>query len=163
MMGTIHDQFAREFDIDAVLPEPFPVAKYLREVDRLERAYNVHFNTVWNMASNIKDALMRKFFETVAARMKHIYEVAGDDAGNWIKSVRAPLENQMKERHRQVTKRMESVERIRDARNELEMRVDELNETSALLATQTSEFTRLMTRVEAAARVVPRTVRVRAA
>ena len=161
MMGTVHDHYARDYGIEALLPEPFPIAKYIRELDRLERAYNVHFNTLWNMASNIKDALMRKFFETVAARMKHIYEVASDDAGNWIKSMRTPLENQMRERQRQVARRLESVERIREARTGLELRVNELAETKALLQSQTSDFTRLMARVEAAARAVPRTVRVR--
>src|SRR5205085_16893 len=82
---------------------------------------------------NVKYTLMRKFFETVAARMKHIYEVASDDAANWIKSMRAPLENQMKERQRQVSRRIESVGRIREARTELDLRIVELSETKARL------------------------------
>ena len=161
MMETMHEQFAREYGIDANLPESFPIAKYLRELDRLERAYNVHFNTLWNMASNVKDTLMRKFFETVAARMRHIYEVASNDAGNWIKSMRVPLEHQMRERQRQVARRIESVGRIREARAELEVRISELAETRALLDTQRVEFTQLMTRVETAARATPRIARVR--
>ena len=161
LMQTAHDQFATEFGIVATLPETFPVAKYLKEVDRLERAYNVHFNTAWNMASNVKQTLMRKFFETVAARMKHIYEVASDDAANWIKMMRMPLDNQMKERQRQVARRTESVSRIREARTELDSRIVELTETKALLDSQIDDFTRLMTRTEAAARASPRIARVR--
>ena len=38
--------------------------KYQKEVDRLERAYNAHFNTLWNMVSKAKFALMKRFFET---------------------------------------------------------------------------------------------------
>ena len=161
LMQTAHDQFATEFGIEATLPETLPVAKYLKEVDRLERAYNVHFNTAWNMASNVKQTLMRKFFETVAARMKHIYEVASDDAANWIKMMRMPLDNQMKERQRQVARRTESVSRIREARTELDSRIVELTETKALLDSQIDDFTRLMTRTEAAARASPRIARVR--
>ena len=161
LMRSIHEQFAVQFAIDAALPDPFPVEKYLKEVDRLERAYNVHFNTLWNMASNVKYTLMRKFFETVVARMKHIYEVASDDAVNWIKSIRAPLENQIRERQRQVTRRIESVGRIREARTELEARIVELTETKAVLDEQIDDFTRLMARIEAAARATPKLARVR--
>ena len=161
MMAAMHDQFARDYGIDAVLPETFTVTKYVKEVDRLERAYNVHFNTLWNMARNVKETLMRKFFETVAARMKHIYEVADNDAGNWIKSIRAPLENQMRERQRLATRRLESVERIREARNELELRVIELTDTTSLLETQIADFTRLMARIESAAQAQPLKVVVR--
>ena len=38
--------------------------KYQKEIDRLERAYNQHFNTLWNMVSKAKFALMKRFFET---------------------------------------------------------------------------------------------------
>mgnify|MGYP003408819762 CR=1 FL=1 len=39
------------------------------EIDRLERAYTQHFNTLWNMLSKAKFTLTRRFFETVASRV----------------------------------------------------------------------------------------------
>ena len=52
------------------MPPPFSVLKYQKEIERLERAYNQHFNTLWNMVSKAKFALMQRFFETVASRVE---------------------------------------------------------------------------------------------
>jgi hypothetical protein len=54
--------------------------KYQKEIDRLERAYNEHFNTLWNMLSKAKFSLTRGFFETVASRVKHVYDVANRES-----------------------------------------------------------------------------------
>ena len=69
--------------------------KYQKEIDRLERAYNTHFNTLWNMVSKAKFALMRRFFETIASRVKHVYDIANRDVDSWLHAVMAPLETQV--------------------------------------------------------------------
>ena len=61
--------------------------KYQKEIDRLERAYNEHFNTLWNMVSKAKFALMKRFFETVASRVKHVYDIANRDVEAGCKAV----------------------------------------------------------------------------
>ena len=66
--------------------------KYQKEIERLERAYNTHFNTLWNMVSKAKFALMKRFFETIASRVKHVYVVANRDVEAWLKAVMSPLE-----------------------------------------------------------------------
>src|SRR5947199_8570032 len=104
--------------------------KYQKEIDRLERAYNVHFNTLWNMVSEAKFTLMKRFFETIAIRVKHVYDIASRDLQGWLKAVMAPLETQVREHHIHLRRRVESVKRIHLASDELEERIVELEQSA---------------------------------
>ena len=131
MMVAMYGRLSKEHGLEPFEPKPYSMVKYQKEIDRLERAYNVHFNTLWNMASNVKFSLMRKFFDTVANRLRHIYEIAGRDAENWVRSVIAPMETQMRERQSQLRRRLESIKRIQGASDDLENRMSELEEMRA--------------------------------
>jgi hypothetical protein len=136
MMRAMYARFAREHNVDLYEPPPFSVLKYRKEIDRLERAYNQHFNTLWNMASKAKFALMRRFFETVATRVKHVYDIANRDVEAWLKAVMSPLETQVREHHLQLRRRLDSVKRIHAAGDELEERIGELEQQAESLVLQ---------------------------
>jgi hypothetical protein len=136
MMRAMYARFAREHNVDLYEPPPFSVLKYRKEIDRLERAYNQHFNTLWNMASKAKFALMRRFFETVATRVKHVYDIANRDVEAWLKAVMSPLETQVREHHLQLRRRLDSVKRIHAAGDELEERIVELEQQAESLRLQ---------------------------
>ncbi|HEY7904600.1 MAG TPA: dynamin family protein [Casimicrobiaceae bacterium] len=136
MMRAMYARFAREHNVELYDPPPFSVLKYRKEVDRLERAYNQHFNTLWNMASKAKFALMRRFFETVATRVKHVYDIANRDVEAWLKAVMAPLETQVREHHIQLRRRLDSIKRIHAAGDELEGRIAELEQQGESLELQ---------------------------
>ena len=110
--------------------------KYGKEIDRLERAYNEHFNTLWNMVSKAKFALMKRFFETVASRAKHVYDVANRDADAWLRALMGPLETQVREHHLQLKRRLDSIKRIHRASDELEERIAELEASREALDRQ---------------------------
>jgi hypothetical protein len=112
------------------------VLKYHKEIERLERAYNEHFNTLWNMVSKAKFPLMRRFFETVASRAKRVYDVANRDVDAWLRAVMGPLETQVKEHHLQLKRRLDSIRRIHNASDELEERIAELGQQRDALAGQ---------------------------
>jgi len=112
------------------------VLKYLKEIERMERAYNTHFNTLWNMVSKAKYPLMRQFFETIASRSKHIYKVANRDVEAWLKAVMSPLETQVREHHIQLRRRLDSIRRIHRASDELENRILELEQSREALEAQ---------------------------
>ncbi len=128
MMRAMYTRFAKEHALDPFNPPPFSVLKYQKEAERLERAYNTHFNTLWNMVSKAKFALMRRFFETIASRTKHIYVIANRDAEAWLKAVMSPLETQVREHHLQLRRRLDSIKRIHVASDELEERIAELEQ-----------------------------------
>ena len=64
MMRAMYARLAKEHGLEPFNPPAFSVLKYQKEIERLERAYNTHFNTLWNMVSKAKFALMKRFFET---------------------------------------------------------------------------------------------------
>ena len=136
MMRAMYARFAKEHGLDAFSPPPFSVLKYQKEVERLERAYNTHFNTLWNMVSKAKFALMKRFFETIASRVKHVYVVANRDAEAWLKAVMSPLETQVREHHLQLRRRLESIKRIHRASDELEERIAELEQQAEAIRLQ---------------------------
>ncbi len=78
------------------------------------------------MISNEKMTLTSKFFETLASRVIHVYEVANRDIENWLKAVIAPMESQVREHQLQLRRRLESIKRIYKATDTLEDRILEL-------------------------------------
>jgi hypothetical protein len=142
MMRAMYARFAKEHGLEPFTPPPFSMLKYQKEVERLERAYNVHFNTLWNMVSKAKFTLMKRFFETIAIRVKHVYDIANRDLDSWLKTVMAPLETQVREHHLQLRRRLESVKRIHRASDELEERVSELEQAEAAVKHQIAALDR---------------------
>jgi hypothetical protein len=136
MMRAMYARFAKEHALEPFNPPQFSVLKYRKEIERLERAYNTHFNTLWNMVSKAKFALMKRFFETIASRVKHVYDIANRDVEAWLKAVMSPLETQVREHHLQLRRRLESIKRIHHASDELEERIAELEQQEAAVKLQ---------------------------
>jgi hypothetical protein len=149
LMEAMYTRFAKEHGLEPFEPPPFSMLKYQKEVDRLERAYNVHFNTLWNMVSKAKFTLMKRFFETIAIRVKHVYDIANRDLESWLKAVMAPLETQVREHHLQLRRRLESVKRIHRASDELEERIGELEHAEAGVKGQTDALAREIAAIDA--------------
>jgi dynamin family protein len=136
LMRAMYTRFAHENRTELYVPPQFSVLKYLKEIERMERAYNTHFNTLWNMVSKAKYPLMKQFFETIASRSRHIYKVANRDVEVWLKAVMSPLETQVREHHIQLRRRLDSVRRIHRASDELESRIIELEQTREAIEVQ---------------------------
>ncbi|HSC99300.1 MAG TPA: GTPase, partial [Casimicrobiaceae bacterium] len=136
LMRAMYTRFAHENRTELYVPPQFSVLKYLKEIERMERAYNTHFNTLWNMVSKAKYPLMKQFFETIASRSRHIYKVANRDVEVWLKAVMSPLETQVREHHTQLRRRLDSVRRIHRASDELESRIMELEQTRESIEVQ---------------------------
>ncbi len=136
MMAAMYARFAQEHGLEPFTPPAFSMLKYQKEVDRLERAYNAHLNTLWNMVSKAKFALMKRFFETIASRAKHVYDVANRDADAWLRAVMSPLETHVREHHLQLKRRLDSIRRIHRASDELEDRIAALEQQADALEAQ---------------------------
>jgi hypothetical protein len=149
MMQAMYQRFAKEHGIEPFTPPPFSMLKYQKEVERLERAYNVHFNTLWNMVSKAKFTLMKRFFETIAIRVKHVFDIANRDLESWLKAVMAPLETQVREHHLQLRRRLESVKRIHRASDELEERIAELEQAEVAARAQIGALAREVATIDA--------------
>jgi hypothetical protein len=149
MMAAMYGRFAKEHGLEPFTPPAFSMLKYQKEVDRLERAYNAHLNTLWNMVSKAKFALMKRFFETIAIRVKHVYDIANRDLESWLKALMAPLETQVREHHLQLRRRLESVKRIHRASEELEERLAELEQAETAIRAQMDALAREVGAIDA--------------
>lgn len=126
MMDVMYEKFSKEHGLRKSEPPAFSTLRYQKELAKLERAYKEQFNTALNMLANEKMTLTSKFFETLASRVIHVYEVANRDIENWLKAVISPMESQVREHQLQLRRRLESIKRIYKATDTLEDRILEL-------------------------------------
>ncbi|MDI1310474.1 MAG: dynamin family protein [Methylotenera sp.] len=126
MMDVMYEKFSKEHGLRKSDPPAFSTLRYQKEVGKLERAYKEQFNTAFNMIANEKMTLTTKFFETLASRVIHVYEVANRDIEHWLKAVISPMESQVREHQLQLRRRLESIKRIYKATDTLEDRILEL-------------------------------------
>ena len=139
MMEAMYKKFSEEHGLKSASPTPFSTLKYNKELAKLEKAYNEHFGTLTVYASE-RFSLTAKFFETVAARVVHVYEIANRDVENWLKAVMAPMETQVREHQLQLRRRLESIKRIHKATDTLEDRISELEQMEHNLLDQIEEL-----------------------
>ena len=145
MMDVMYDKFSKEHGLRKSEPPAFSTLRYQKELAKLERAYKEQFNTAFNMIANEKMTLTTKFFETLASRVIHVYEVANRDVENWLKAVIAPMESQVREHQLQLRRRLESIKRIYKATDTLEDRILELENIEKSIRTQMSDLQILRT------------------
>lgn len=150
MMDVMYEKFSKEHGLRKSQPPAFSVLRYQKELAKLERAYKEQFNTAFNMIANEKMTLTTKFFETLASRVIHVYEVANRDIENWLKSVIAPMESQVREHQLQLRRRLESIKRIYKATDTLEDRVSELEAIEQNIQMQMDELNHLLKNVREA-------------
>ncbi|BBO99759.1 dynamin family protein [Sulfuriferula nivalis] len=143
MMAAMYKKFSSEHGLTEVTPPTYSTFKYKKEMDRLEKTYNEHFNTLLNMLTNEQYTLTAKFFETLASRVVNIYEVANREADSWLKAVMAPMETQVREHQMQLRRRLESIKRIHKATDTLEDRIAELEEMRHNIDKQLEALNRL--------------------
>lgn len=140
MMSAMYQKFSEEHGLGRVTPPPFSTLKYHKELTRLEKTFREHFNTIGNLLTTSQGRITRKFFEIVASRVVYVFEVANRDVENWLKTVMAPMETQVREHQMQLRRRLESIKRIHKATDTLEDRIRELEEIDRQLSSQASEL-----------------------
>lgn len=140
MMDAMYEKFSKEHGLRKADAPSFSTLRYQKELAKLERAYKEQFNTTLNMIANEKMTLTSKFFETLASRVIHVYEVANHDVENWLKAVIAPMESQVREHQLQLRRRLESIKRIYKATDTLEDRIHELEGMEKSIQAQVADL-----------------------
>ena len=136
----MYQKFSQEHGLGRITPPPFSTLKYHKELTRLEKTFHEHFNTVGKLLTTSQSRITRKFFEIVASRVVHVFDVANRDAEHWLKAVMSPMETQVREHQMQLRRRLESIKRIHKATDTLEDRLRELEEIDRQLAAQVAEL-----------------------
>ena len=132
MMTVMYRKFSTEHGLAVSTPMPFSLDKYRKEVMLIEAIYQKQFGATTLMTMP-QVALMQKFFDSIASRVKQTVLQANRDVETWLKVVMAPLEAQIQEHKQQLRRRKQSVERIHLATDSLEEKVEALENMQAEL------------------------------
>ncbi|RJG04554.1 GTPase [Noviherbaspirillum sedimenti] len=135
MMTVMYRKFSTEHGLALTTPMPFSLKKYRDELDQIEAVYHKQFGAAALLTTH-QAVLMRKFFDSIASRVKHILLQANRDVDAWLKVVMAPLDAQIREHKLQLKQRQKSVERIFEATDSLEEKITSFEQMQAELARQ---------------------------
>ena len=123
MMGVMYRKFSAEHGLALALPMPFSLERYRQEVADIEVIYYKQFGTA-TLITTSRVVLMEKFFDSIASRVRKSFKAANDDADAWLKVIMAPLEAQIRQHKEQLKHRLGSIQRIHDATDSLEQKID---------------------------------------
>ncbi len=126
LMTAMYKQFNAEYGMSLGAPILFSTRRYLGEIERIEALYRKQFGAITMMTTE-KWALMRRFFESVAARIRELYELATREIEGWLRAIMAPVEGQVREHQAQLKRRLDSVKRVLEATDTLESRISEID------------------------------------
>ncbi len=160
LIGGVQTGFAQELGWSLAPPMVFTVDAYLAEIDRLQEAAKAQFGT-FTVLTHGKWELIERFLESVVARSRDLLAAAERDVEAWTASLLPPIETQVREQRGQLSKRAETVQKIRDAQDSLEGRIEELEQALAAVRgrldalKQRLEAVRLAAREDGAADVAP--------
>lgn len=149
MMGVMYRRFASEHGLTLSLPMPFSLQLYRDEIASIEAIYYKQFGTA-TLITTSRVVLMEKFFDTIASRVRGCFKSANNDAEAWLKVIMAPLEAQIRQHKDQLKHRLASIQRIHDATDSLEQKIDAFESSQQQLEAQKLRLTELATAIGAA-------------
>ena len=147
MRTVMYRKFSTEHGLALSAPMPFSLDKYLKEIELIEGVYHKQFGAKVILTTP-RVALMTKFFDSIASRVKQSFLQANRDVEAWLKVVMAPLEAQIWEHRSQLKKRRQSIERIHVATDSLEEKVQALEAMQAEIEAQRKALLALETELK---------------
>ncbi|MYM41641.1 dynamin family protein [Duganella qianjiadongensis] len=135
MMAVMYRRFANEHGLSLAMPMAFTLQPYRSEIATIETIYNKQFGTA-TLLTTSRVVLMEKFFDTIASRVRACFKAANQDAEAWLKVIMAPLEAQIRQHKEQLRHRQASIQRIHDATDSLEQKIEAFEASQQELAAQ---------------------------
>jgi len=131
-------------------PEP-DLLSFEEQLGKIEQSH-IHYLGVGNLLKLAQADFCDKLVRALASRLRVVNEAAMGEVERWSKGAGAQLDAQLKERRRNFSKRIESIERIQLAAGNLDERLAELSAQEhglTELHRRLQELTSLMTSNEA--------------
>lgn len=146
MVDAMYKRFNTEHGFTLTAPLQFVVSRYLSELNALQVLAQSHFSGI-NTWVALKPRLVQSAFSTITSKVLETFQGMNRDIEVWLKSVMTPLEAQVREHQKQLRKRVDSIERIHEATDTLESRIQELEGALAGLDERSGtviEYARMM-------------------
>ncbi len=154
MMEQMYRKFAAEHGLTLASPMLFSLDKYRREIDKVEDVYSKQFGTTTLLMTS-RSAIVERFFDSIASRVRRIYRAANADVEAWLKVIMSPLEAQIRQHKDQLKHRLASIQRIHDASDSLEQKISSFEASQADLEKVKGRLTELAGAVNDAMQAIP--------
>ncbi len=122
MMEMMYRKFAAEHGLTLASPMALSLARYRAEIDAVEEVFQKQFGTTTLLMTS-RGALLERFFDSIASRVRRSFRAANADAEAWLKVIMTPLETQIRQHKDQLKHRLASIQRIHDATDSLEQKI----------------------------------------
>jgi hypothetical protein len=139
VMATVSRKMTVEYQIATVEAAPFSTERFLIELDRLEEHCKREFTGGSSLFLKSRKALGTIFFDTVALKVVHVFEIASRETRAWMGGFIRPLEAQISAYQEQSNSRIEGMGRIQNAEGDLISKLDELRRLVAQVTAQGEE------------------------
>jgi hypothetical protein len=140
MMGSVSRKFSGEFRIATVEATDFATERFLVELDRLEERCARDFKGAGSLLTRRRSTLSSLFFDSIALKVMHVFEIADREVRAWMNAFIRPLESQLTAFQEQSNSRVEGMARIRNAETDLVARIAELRELEAEVRRHAAEW-----------------------
>ncbi len=140
MMTSVSRKFSEEYQIATVEVAEFSTERFLVELERLEERCERDFKGAGSLMLRRRSTLGALFFDTVALKVVHVFEIADREVRTWMNAFIRPLESHLGAYQEQTNARVEGMGRIQDAETDLEARLGELKTLAADVTRQLAEW-----------------------
>jgi hypothetical protein len=149
MMGSVARKFSHEYQIAQVEAPEFATDRFLIELDRLEQRCERDFKGTGSLVLRRRSTLGALFFDTVAQKVIHVFEIADREVRTWMNGFIRPLEAHLAGFQEQTNARVEGMGRIQNAETDLVERLAELRRLADDVAAQHEQWKEHRERLDA--------------
>jgi len=141
-------RLAAEYGLTQPEIVPFGPERFAHELARLEAlsAHELKRGAAFLLRPHT--ALAQLFFDSIAMKAVHVFEIADREARAWIGAFIRPLEAEMLARQERTNSRLEGIGRMQDAEGDLVQRLDDVKALVRELAAMRDELEAHAARLE---------------
>jgi hypothetical protein len=126
LMRSSARRFRDDFGVAAPEVVPFGTDRFRLELERLERLSRRELRRASTLLLKPRAALAEAFFDTVALKVIHIFEIADREVRAWLSGFVRPLDAELSASQDRTNTRIEGMGRIQNAESSLFERMEEM-------------------------------------
>jgi len=136
LVDATYLHFHEKFGFARLSPPSLNLERHTLTMTGMQETARAFCHDPVNMAK-YKDFVVNRFYESLVAEARQIFEMTRLDAETWLKSALNPLNLQIKEHEKVLAKRIENFKKIRDNITSVEDRIKQLEKLRVELESQT--------------------------
>jgi hypothetical protein len=133
-------RFGQDYRMVIETAPEFATERFLVEIERLEEHCQRDFKSAASLLTRGRKTLGGLFFDTVALKVIHVFEIADREVRTWMNGFIRPLDAQLNAFQEQTNARIEGMGRIQNAETDLVARLGELEALVAQVQGQRAEW-----------------------